>query len=118
MLSAEEMCSMQMLYFESCVRNQGLWVLSCTLQWERWCKVCRCDPMRVATEKILGWASSSRGEHWSLGSSCTAVACGARTVQITPASCAEGLSRCSKKLLLLVKKPLSACLGWEVHICC
>lgn len=106
MLSAEEACSMQMPYFKSRVENQGLWALSCALQWACWCKARHSEPTRVATEKLLGWASSSPGEHWSLGSSCTAAACKVCTVQTAPASFAGGLPSCSKKLLLLVKKIL------------
>lgn len=106
MLSAEEMCSMQMPYFKSRVQNQGLWAPSCTLQLECWCKVRHCEPMHVATEKLLGWARSSQGEHQSLGSSRTAAACEVCTIQTAPASFAEGLPCCSKKLLLLVKKTL------------
>jgi len=95
MLSAEEMGSMQMLYVKPCVRNQGLWALCCALQWECWGQVCHCEPLRVATGKLLGWASSSRGEHRSLGCSCTAAACGVCTAQTAPASFAEGLPCCS-----------------------
>lgn len=61
------MSSVQMLDCESRRRHQGLQALSHTQRWERWCTSRHCEPMHVAAEKILSWATSSLGEHSELG---------------------------------------------------